>query len=65
LELAADQARRAGNGQVGPEHLLQGMLAQPDGAGVDILESLGVDLVLLRRRLGATGGPGGRSGRDD
>jgi GNAT superfamily N-acetyltransferase len=33
------------------------MLAQADGVGVTILESLGVDLVLLRQRLGATGGP--------
>jgi ribosomal protein S18 acetylase RimI-like enzyme len=57
LELAADQSRGAGHEQVGPEHLLLGLLAQADGVGVTILESLGVDLVLLRQRLGATGGP--------
>jgi hypothetical protein len=57
LELAADQSRGAGHEQVGPEHLLQGMIAQADGAGVTILESLGVDRDLLRQRLGATGGP--------
>jgi ATP-dependent Clp protease ATP-binding subunit ClpC len=57
LELAAEQSRLAGHEQVGPEHLLQAMLAQADGVGVTVLESLGVDLVLLRQRLGATGGP--------
>jgi hypothetical protein len=31
------------------------MLAQADGVGVTVLESLGVDLGLLRQRLGATG----------
>jgi GNAT superfamily N-acetyltransferase len=57
LEIAAEQSRLAGHEQVGPEHLLQAMLAQADGVGVTVLESLGVDLVLLRQRLGATGGP--------
>jgi GNAT superfamily N-acetyltransferase len=57
LEIAAEQTRNAGDGQVGPEHLRQGMLAQAEGVGVIILESLGVDLVLLRRRLSAASGP--------
>jgi ribosomal protein S18 acetylase RimI-like enzyme len=60
LELAAERSRSVDDGQVGPEHLLHGMLAQTDGVGVAILESLGVDLVLLRQRLSATGGPADR-----
>jgi GNAT superfamily N-acetyltransferase len=60
LELAAEQSRGAGHEQVGPEHLLLGLLAQADGVGVTILESLGVDLVLLRQRLGASHGPADR-----
>jgi hypothetical protein len=33
------------------------MLVQADGVGVSILESLGVDLILLRQRLSAASGP--------
>jgi ribosomal protein S18 acetylase RimI-like enzyme len=60
LELAAEQSRGAGHEQVGPEHLLHGMLAQADGVGVAILESLGVDRDLLRQRLSTAGGPADR-----
>lgn len=55
LEIAAGEPRRAGRGRVGPEQVLQGMLAQAEGVGVVILEDLGVDLVLLRQRLSAAG----------
>jgi ATP-dependent Clp protease ATP-binding subunit ClpC len=52
LELAVDESRMAGRGSVRPEHLLLGVLAQVEGVGVTILESFGVDLGLLRQRLG-------------
>jgi ribosomal protein S18 acetylase RimI-like enzyme len=60
LELAAERSRSVDDGQVGPELLLHGMLAQTDGVGVAILESLGVDLVRLRQRLSTTRGPADR-----
>jgi GNAT superfamily N-acetyltransferase len=63
LELAAERSSGVGDGQVEPQDLLRGVLAQPDSVGVAILESFGVDLALLDQRLGGTGAPTDRSAR--
>ncbi|MBM4429472.1 MAG: ATP-dependent Clp protease ATP-binding subunit [Chloroflexi bacterium] len=49
LELAFDEARRLGHHYIGTEHLLLGLLREGQGMAVGILESLGVDLELVRR----------------
>ncbi|HSK23591.1 MAG TPA: GNAT family N-acetyltransferase [Egicoccus sp.] len=54
MEIAADESQLAGSGNVRPQHLLLGILAQAEGVGVALLEGVGVDLILLRQRLRAT-----------
>jgi ATP-dependent Clp protease ATP-binding subunit ClpA/post-segregation antitoxin (ccd killing protein) len=53
LELAVTEATAFGHNYVGCEHLLLGLIAEPDGAGGSILRSLGADLRLTRRAVGA------------
>jgi ATP-dependent Clp protease ATP-binding subunit ClpC len=53
LELAVTEATAFGHNYVGSEHLLLGLVAEPDGAGGSILRSLGVDLRLTRRAVSA------------
>jgi ATP-dependent Clp protease ATP-binding subunit ClpC len=45
------EARRLGHDYVGTEHLLLGMLEQPDTLTVRVLQSLDVDIAELRTRL--------------
>lgn len=54
---AQDEARRLGHGWIGAEHLMLGVLAQPDGIGVAELERLGVTSDAWRTALAAAFGP--------
>lgn len=51
LELSVEQSRQLDVNYVGTEHLLLGILKEGGGAGVRVLENLGVDLVSLEQRL--------------
>ncbi|MCV3213167.1 hypothetical protein OGM63_06455 [Plectonema radiosum NIES-515] len=51
LELSVEQSRQLNVNYVGTEHLLLGILEEGGGAGVRVLENLGVDLVSLEQRL--------------
>lgn len=53
LELAVTEATALGHNYVGCEHLLLGLIAEPDGAGGSILRSLGADIRLTRRAVSA------------
>jgi ATP-dependent Clp protease ATP-binding subunit ClpC len=53
LELAVTEATALGHNYVGCEHLLLGLIAEPDGAGGQVLRSLGAELRLTRRAVSA------------
>ena len=53
LELAVTEATALGHNYVGCEHLLLGLIAEPDGAGGQALRSLGAELRLTRRAVAA------------
>ncbi|MFG2037009.1 Clp protease N-terminal domain-containing protein [Dactylosporangium sp. NPDC048998] len=53
LELAVTEATALGHNYVGCEHLLLGLVAEPDGAGGQLLRSLGAELRLTRRAVAA------------
>ncbi|GAA4246604.1 Clp protease N-terminal domain-containing protein [Dactylosporangium darangshiense] len=53
LELAVTEATALGHNYVGCEHLLLGLVAEPDGAGGQVLRSLGAELRLTRRAVAA------------
>jgi len=53
LELAVTEATSLGHNYVGCEHLLLGLIAEPDGAGGQILRNLGAELRLTRRAVEA------------
>ncbi|WP_433057672.1 Clp protease N-terminal domain-containing protein [Dactylosporangium sp. CS-033363] len=53
LELAVSEATALGHNYVGCEHLLLGLIAEPDGAAGQVLRSLGADLKLTRRAVSA------------
>lgn len=53
LELAVTEATSFGHNYVGCEHLLLGLIAEPDGAAGRILRGLGAELRLTRRAVGA------------
>ncbi|HEU5354648.1 MAG TPA: Clp protease N-terminal domain-containing protein [Actinocrinis sp.] len=53
LELAVTEATSFGHNYVGCEHLLLGVIAEPDGAGGQILRNLGAELRLTRRAVEA------------
>jgi hypothetical protein len=48
---AHDEARAAGNAEVLPEHLLLGLLSEPDGLAARSLVQLGATLELIRERV--------------
>jgi hypothetical protein len=59
IQLAIDEARRLGDGFIGSEHILLGLLREGEGIAAGVLESFGVDLERLREdvlRLRPTGG---------
>ncbi len=51
LELAVVEAIALGHNYVGCEHLLLGIVAEPDGRGGEVLRSLGADLKGTRRAV--------------
>ena len=53
LELAVTEATAFGHNYVGCEHLLLGLIAEPDGTAGQILRSLGAELRLTRRAVAA------------
>ena len=53
LELAANESSGLGNGYVGSEHLLLGLIGEPDGAAGSVLRSFGADLRVTRRTVAA------------
>jgi hypothetical protein len=52
LTAAQDEARRAAAGQVGPEHLLLGLLAEPEGLAAKAIGALGVTPEQVRAQAG-------------
>ncbi|MCP3804401.1 ATP-dependent Clp protease ATP-binding subunit [Allokutzneria sp. A3M-2-11 16] len=53
LELAVTEAVSLGHNYVGCEHLLLGLVAEPEGMGGEFLRSRGVELRLTRRAVSA------------
>lgn len=53
LELAVTEAVGFGHNYVGGEHLLLGLIAEPDGIGGQVLRGLGAELRLTRRAVSA------------
>jgi ATP-dependent Clp protease ATP-binding subunit ClpA len=53
LELAVTEATAFGHNYVGCEHLLLGLIAEPDGTAGQVLRSLGAELRLTRRAVAA------------
>lgn len=53
LELSVVEALALGHNYVGCEHLLLGLMAEPDGAGGRVLRSLGAELKQVRHAVSA------------
>jgi ATP-dependent Clp protease ATP-binding subunit ClpA len=53
LELATTESSGLGNSYVGCEHLLLGLIGEPDGVAGSVLRSLGADLRVTRRTVAA------------
>ncbi|WP_432987143.1 Clp protease N-terminal domain-containing protein [Dactylosporangium sp. CA-233914] len=53
LELTVTEATALGHNYVGCEHLLLGLIAEPDGAGGQVLRAAGAELRLTRRAVSA------------
>jgi ATP-dependent Clp protease ATP-binding subunit ClpA len=53
VELAANESSGLGNSYVGTEHLLLGLVAEPDGVAGHALRALGADLRVTRRTVAA------------
>src|SRR5205814_4536276 len=51
IELAIDESRRMGQPQLGPEHILLGLVREGEGIASGVIESLGVTLSAVRTRL--------------
>jgi ATP-dependent Clp protease ATP-binding subunit ClpA len=51
IELAVDEARRMGHAHVGTEHLLLGLIREGEGIASGVIESLGVTLEAMRRKV--------------
>jgi len=52
---AQEQARALGHDQIGGEHLLLGILTQPESIGAKVLRQLGVDEAAVRAEVAALG----------
>ncbi|MBN1681648.1 MAG: ATP-dependent Clp protease ATP-binding subunit [Anaerolineae bacterium] len=50
LELAVDEARRMGHHYIGTEHLLLGLVRQPDGVANDVLKEMHISPDEIRRQ---------------
>jgi ATP-dependent Clp protease ATP-binding subunit ClpA len=53
FELAANESSGLGNSYIGTEHLLLGLIAEPDGVAGHSLRALGADLRVTRRTVAA------------
>lgn len=53
LELAAIESSGLGNSYIGSEHLLLGLIGEPDGVAGSVLRSLGAELRVTRRMVAA------------
>jgi ATP-dependent Clp protease ATP-binding subunit ClpC len=53
LQLAAAESSGLGNNYVGSEHVLLGLIDEPDGTGGSVLRALGADLRVTRRTVAA------------
>lgn len=53
LELAVTEATALGHNYIGCEHLLLGLIAEPDGVAGQVLRSSGAELRLTRRAISA------------
>lgn len=51
LELSGREARRSGNNDIGPEHMLLGLVDEGEGVAVQVLVGLGVDLSRVRQQV--------------
>jgi hypothetical protein len=51
---AQDEARAAGNDEIGPPHLILGLLSEPDGLAVKAIHAQGVVPDTIRRTVAAT-----------
>ena len=51
IELAIDESRRMGQPQLGPEHILLGLVQEGEGIASGVIESLGVTMSAVRTRL--------------
>ena len=51
LAAGAEQARRLGHGYVGSEHVLLGLIRNPDGGATALLQQLGVSTDTVEERL--------------
>jgi len=60
MKISFEEARRAGQNTIRPEHLLMGMLREGEGTGATILTRLGLDLSKTRAYFLPPGGEGMR-----
>jgi ATP-dependent Clp protease ATP-binding subunit ClpA len=51
IELAIDEAHRLGRSQIGPEHLLLGLVREGEGIASGVIESLGVTMEQVRHAV--------------
>ncbi|MCS7240476.1 MAG: AAA family ATPase, partial [Candidatus Bipolaricaulota bacterium] len=63
LEEAFHAARELGHSYVGPEHLLIGLLAEPDGLAGDLLRKYGLSPQVVRQKVVKVVGRGAEEGR--
>ena len=54
ITFSKEEALRLGHDFIGTEHLMLGMLRDGEGKGIDILNSLSVDIIYLRKKIGNT-----------
>jgi ATP-dependent Clp protease ATP-binding subunit ClpC len=59
LVLAQEQAQLLHHNFIGTEHLLLGLLADPDGVAGKALDSLGISIEAAREKVAETTGPAG------
>jgi hypothetical protein len=57
ISTAQSEARRMGNGQIGTEHLLLGLMSERGGLAARAVEALGASTKQVRSRVAAAGGP--------
>ncbi len=51
IELSVEEARRLNHSHIGTEHLLLGLVAEGEGIGAGVLETLGADLPRVREKV--------------